>query len=459
MNSYRCFDTASRRRFFARVLFCHSIATALVLPAYAQPVGGQVSAGTGTIDQTVANTTTINQATQNLAINWQSFDIGRSEAVQFVQPNSSSIALNRVLGQNPTSILGSLSANGQVFVLNPNGVLFGSTAQVNVGGLVASTLNLSDTDFMAGRNSFSNAGAAGTVVNQGTLTAAQGGYIALLAPEVRNEGIITATLGTALLGAGDKVTLNLNNGSLLSYTIDQGSLNALAENRQLVQADGGQVYMSAKAADALSTAVVNNTGIIEARTLQNHNGTISLMGDMQTGQVNVGGTLDASAPNGGDGGFIETSAAHVKVANDAKVTTSAPNGSSGTWLIDPNDYTIASSSGDITGATLSTNLGLGNVTILSDNGGAGTAGDINVNDGVAWTANTTLTLSAFHDVNVTQLIDANVGATGAGSVVLRADNTGTGPGADADSLMASSMMRSCAVCRISARKFCEPAKM
>ena len=107
--------------------------------------------GTG-IDQTVANTTTVNQSTQNLAINWSSFDIASTETVNFIQPNASSIALNRVLGQNPTSILGSLNANGQVFVLNPNGVLFGTTAQVNVGGLVASTLSLSDTDFMAGNN-------------------------------------------------------------------------------------------------------------------------------------------------------------------------------------------------------------------------------------------------------------------------------------------------------------------
>ena len=308
MNSYRCFNTASRRRFFARVLFCHSIATALVLPAYAQPVGGQVSAGAGTIDQTVANTTTINQTTQNLAINWQSFDIGqqRSRAAS-TNPTHRPSPSTAFSARIPASILGSLSANGQVFVLNPNGVLFGAGSQVNVGGLVASTLSLSDADFMAGKYGFSNGGTAGSVVNQGALTAAQGGYIALLAPEVRNEGIITATLGTALLGAGDKVTLNLNNGSLLSYTTDQGSLNALAENKQLIQADGGQVFMSAKAADALSTAVVNNTGIIEARTMQNVGGVIKLMGDMQTGTVNVGGTLDASAPNGGNGGFIETS--------------------------------------------------------------------------------------------------------------------------------------------------------
>ncbi|HTN94301.1 MAG TPA: YDG domain-containing protein [Gallionella sp.] len=415
----------------------------LVLPAYAQPVGGVVSAGTGTIDQSVANTTTVNQTTQNLAINWQSFNTISSETVQFTQPGASSIALNRVLDGNPTSFFGSLSANGQVFVLNPNGVLFGSTAQVNVGGLVASTLSLSDTDFMAGNNVFTNVGAVGTVDNQGTLNAASGGYVALLGPAISNNGTITAPSGVALLGAGDQVTLTVSNGSLLSYSIDQGTLNALAENNQLIQADGGQVILSAKAADTLSTAVVNNTGIVEAHTIQNVGGIIKLMSDMQNGSVNVGGTLDASAPNGGNGGLIETSAAHVKIADGSNVTTAAPQGLAGNWLIDPYDFTIAATGGDITGAALSTALGVGAVTIQTAAGsatctgatcGTGNAagiGDIIVNDPIAWTANTTLTLSAYHDVNVNQIIDASVGATGAGSVVLRADNTGNGPGAAA----------------------------
>jgi len=265
-------------------------ALALMAPlAYAAPGGGQITAGTGAIAQTGVSTT-ITQQSQHLAIDWQSFGIAANEAVRFNQPNAAAIALNRVLGQDPSQIFGSLGANGQVFILNPNGVLFGSTAQVNVGGLVASTLGLSNADFIAGNYRFSNNASRASIVNQGALTAAHGGYIALLAPEVRNEGAITATLGTALLAAGDKVTLNLNNGSLLSYTIDQGALNALAENKQLIRADGGQVYMTAKAADALSTSVVNHTGIIEARTVQNIGGTILLVGD----EVRVSGTLDAT---------------------------------------------------------------------------------------------------------------------------------------------------------------------
>lgn len=394
--------------------------------ATAEPTGGQVSAGAGTIAQ-AGTTTTITQSSQNLAINWQSFGIAANEAVNFAQPNTSAIALNRVTGQNPSSILGSLSANGQVFILNPNGVLFGAGSQVNVGGLVASTLNLSDADLMAGKHVFGTplpqAGdgqVRGSVVNQGTLTAAQSGYIALLAPEVRNEGVISATLGTALLAAGDKVTLNLNNGSLLSYSIDQGSLNALAENKQLIQADGGQVFMSVKAANALSTAMVNNTGIIEARTVQNVAGVIMLMGDMQVGTVSVGGTLDASAPNGGNGGFVETSAAHVKVADATQINTTAPQGISGTWLIDPTDYFIGV---DISAATLASNLSAGNITIQTIAAGAGN-GDIFVNVPVTWSSSNKLTLNAYRDIN----FNASITNSAGGSLVLRSDMTGTGSG-------------------------------
>ncbi|WP_210546922.1 filamentous hemagglutinin N-terminal domain-containing protein [Rhodoferax sp. PAMC 29310] len=407
--------------------------------AQAGPTGGQVSAGAATITQVGLNTT-INQTSANLAINWQDFSVTANEAVRFNQPSATAVALNRVIGQNPSQILGSLSANGQVFVINPNGVLFGTGAQVNVGGLVASTLGLSDADLVAGSYTFNSYSgmADGRIVNKGTLTAAQSGYIALLAPEVRNEGVISATLGTALLAAGNKVSLNLNNGSLLSYNIDQGAVNALADNQQLIQADGGQVFMSATAANALTTAVVNNTGIVQAQTVQNVGGVIKLMGDMDTGSVNVAGTLDASAPAGGNGGFIETSAAHVKIANDARITTLAASGLNGTWLIDPVDFTIAANGGDITGTALGTLLASNSVTIQTATGtntatnlygGSGSNGDIFVNDVVSWSANTALTLNAWRNININQTITAS-GATGSlalqyGQGTIASGNTAT----------------------------------
>src|SRR5947209_8535859 len=153
--------------------------------SFALPTGGVVSAGGATISP---DGSTINQSTANVAINWQSFSIGQGQAVRFIQPSASAVALNRVLGPDASSILGSLSANGKVFLVNPNGVLFGQGAQVNVGGLVASTRNITDADFMAGNYRFTGSG-SGQVVNQGTINA-DGGYVALLGANVSNEGTI-----------------------------------------------------------------------------------------------------------------------------------------------------------------------------------------------------------------------------------------------------------------------------
>lgn len=298
--------------------------TALFSPAaLAGPEGGQITAGSGSIGYYGA-TTNINQSSQNLAINWNSFNVAPSETVNFHQPNSSAIALNRILGQDPSQIFGKINANGQVFILNPNGVLFGQGAQVNAGGIVASVHDLSDEKFMAGDYKFANGEGRGSVVNQGSLSAAEGGYVALLAPEARNEGIISARLGTAVIAAGNEVSLNLDNGTLVSYSIDKGSLNALAENKQLVTADGGHVYMTAKAADEIGKASVNNTGIIEARTVENRGGKIILGGGVKT-DVKIAGTLDASAASG-KGGTIVTTGEKVILEETAKINASGAHG-------------------------------------------------------------------------------------------------------------------------------------
>ncbi|SFU52012.1 Extended Signal Peptide of Type V secretion system [Polaromonas sp. YR568] len=297
----------------------------------ADAANASVSAGAGNVS-TLGNTTTINQASQRLAIDWTSLSTAAQEALIFNQPNAAAIALNRITGSSPSELLGSLTANGQVFILNPNGVLFGAGSQVNVGGLVASTLSMSNADFMAGRHVFTGSGSSGSVVNKGTLTAADGGYIALLAPEVRNEGVIAARLGVALLAAGNKVTLNIDNGNLLGYSIDQAALNALADNRHLIQADGGQVFLTASATDALLRTVVNNSGIIEAKTLNNQGGVIRLEGG-DSGVVHVGGTLDASGKGAGErGGKVQITGDKVGLFDGASVDVSGDAGG-GTALI------------------------------------------------------------------------------------------------------------------------------
>ncbi|MCK9364982.1 MAG: filamentous hemagglutinin N-terminal domain-containing protein [Syntrophales bacterium] len=299
--------------------------------AYALPEGGVVTKGGASISNG-AGSTTIIQSTPNAAINWQSFNIGQREAVRFMQPSRSSVALNRVLGSDPSNILGSLSANGQVFLLNPNGVLFGKEAQVNVGGLVASTLNITDGDFMAGRYQFS-ATNNGTIFNQGSITAADGGQVALLGASVSNEGVISAKLGTVVLAAGNAVTLDVVGDGLLNVTVNQGAVNALVQNGGLIQADGGQVVLTAQSAGNLLRSAVNNTGVIQAQAVENHNGTIILLGDMRSGTVNVSGVLDSSGAGAGQtGGKVTVTGRHVGLFDNAKIAASGDAGG-GTVLV------------------------------------------------------------------------------------------------------------------------------
>jgi trimeric autotransporter adhesin len=383
------------------------------------PTGGKIVSGKGNITQS-GDTTTVDQSSQTLSINWASFNIAPQDTVDFVQPNASAVAVNRIAGNNGSVILGHLDANGQVYLINPNGIVFGKGSEVNVGGLVASTLALNGDP---SGNSVSLSGtSSASVTNEGTINAASGGYVALLANKVSNTGVITAQLGTVALGAGNALTLTFSGNNLVHLQVDQSVLKTLVQNGGLIQADGGQVILSAGAKNAVLASVVNNTGVIEARTVENHEGTITLLGGMQAGTVEVAGTLDASAPNGGDGGFIETSAAQVEVADGAKISTVAPHGLYGSWFIDPHDFTVAASGGDISGAMLSSELAISFVMIDSSAGKTLGNGNVNVDDTVSWTANTTLTLTASNNVN----INSNLTATGSMAALAIKPNTANG---------------------------------
>jgi len=228
--------------------------------------------------------------------------------------------------------------------------------------------------------------------------------VALIAAKITNVGQINAERGKVLMGAGSKVRLDL--GGPVKIEVEEGALDALIEQGGGVRADGGLVYLTAKAVGQLTTTVINHTGITEARTLATgEQGQIYLMGDMAIGRTQVGGTLDASAPHGGDGGFVETSAAKVSFADDVKITTAAPMGKTGQWLIDPFDFTVASTGGDITGAALSSLLANNSITIQTADsptagGASGTNGDIFVNDGVTWSSGNTLKLSAYRSIEI-----------------------------------------------------------
>lgn len=205
---------------FATAIFIGVAGSAAAVEPNALPAGERITAGTGSITRD-NNSLRVDQQTSRLIVNWDSFNIGANAQVNFVQPSASAVALNRVVGTDASQIFGRLSANGQVFLINPNGVLFGDSARVDVGGLVASTLNIGDGDFLAGRYRFQQEGARGAVVNRGEIRAADGGYIALLAPEVRNEGVLTARLGTVALGAGEQMTLDMDGDGLLRLAVNE----------------------------------------------------------------------------------------------------------------------------------------------------------------------------------------------------------------------------------------------
>lgn len=378
-------------------------------PATAAPQGGSVVSGSATITSS-GDTTNINQSSDKAIINWQSFSIGKPETVNFHQPGSSSVTLNRVVGNEQSVIDGVLNANGKVFLVNSAGVLIGAGASINTAGFAASTLNISNEDFAKGNYVFSgstNGATPGDVINLGTITATggAGGYVVLLGRTVSNQGAITATKGTVALAGGSKVTLNFGGNSLLSVSVDEGVLNALVENKQAIYADGGVVILTAKAADDLLSAQVNNTGLIQARTVDDLKGSITLYA--HGGTTAVDGTLDASAPTGGDGGFVETSGDRVKIADTARILTRSATGANGNWLVDPTDFTIAASGGDMTGTYLSNYLNSqGNYTVQSSAGGGGTGGNVTVNDAITWNAANTLTISAANNIVINKAITA-----------------------------------------------------
>lgn len=379
-------------------------------PAYALPTGQNIVSGQGNIS-TSGQQMTINQQSDKLITQWDSFSVGGNESVTFHQPGSSSVALNRVVGVNGSDIQGKIDANGKVFLVNPNGVVFGKNAQVNVGGLVASTRDISNADFLAGKNRFVGKSQA-EVRNDGTLTAAQAGSVALLGARVSNQGVIQAQMGSIALGAGDDITLNFDGNKLLNLQVDGAAVNALVQNGGLLKAEGGQVLMTAKAASDVLQTVVNNQGTITATTLSNQAGRIVLDGG-NSGVVNVAGTLDASAA-AGNGGVVETKGARVAVQPAARVTTLAANGKTGSWQIAAAEVNVAET-GAIKGETLSATLANSNIELVS------TQGSVSVSAPVEWRSGNKLTLTSERaGVN----INAPLKATGSGAGLALNHKTG-----------------------------------
>src|SRR6056300_1341127 len=323
------------------------------------PTDPNVTHGTAEISQG-ANQLTIDQQTDKLITNWSSFNIGSDAKVQFNQPSSNSSALNHVNSADPSYIYGSLEANGKVILINPNGVIFSKGSRVDVGAIVASSLKLSDENFLKDNFVFEKDGIAGMVENRGTIKAFEGGTVALISSIVKNNGTIETPNGSTALLAGEKVTLNLNYNQLISYTIDGGTLNGLVENNNAIVANNGQVILSARGLDAVRKSVVNNDGIIEAKGINTEGGKIFLEGDEIT--VKSNSTLNASGDNGGGqilvGGSWQNSdptiyqATTTTIEEGATLNASANNTGNGgeivVWSDITNDQSITKVQGKLT---------------------------------------------------------------------------------------------------------------
>ncbi len=307
--------------------------------AQALPTGGNVVGGSGTISQTSANQLTINQNSATLSIDWQSFSVGAGNIVRFIQPDSSSLALNRVIGPDPSMIFGSIQANGRVVIMNPAGIFFGPTAMVDVNGLVATTSRMSQADFLAGNLNFSIAGDVNArVINEGFVNVAQGGFAVLSAAAVENKGTIVAQGGTVVLAGTPTFTLDFFGDGLLKFastgTVNQAptGANALVENSGTIQADGGRVLMTARAARDVINNVINVTGIVEARSARIENGEIVIDGG-ENGTTVVAGRLDVSG-NEADakGGNVTVLGGRVELAAGTDIRASGEAGG-GTVLV------------------------------------------------------------------------------------------------------------------------------
>jgi filamentous haemagglutinin family N-terminal domain len=228
--------------------------------ASAAPTGGNVVGGSGAIEQSGLNTT-ITQETDRLAVDWASFNVATNERVEFVQPNESAIALNRILDMNGSQILGRIDANGQVILMNPNGVFFGADATVNVGSLVATGLAIDTSDFMNGDLLLrATEDGAGTVINRGLINAATGGNVALIGKQVTNSGLISADLGHVVLASGNAAVVTFDDQGLIGVRVDEAALEQEVgvNNSGFVEAAGGKILLTASVSEDLFSRAVNS---------------------------------------------------------------------------------------------------------------------------------------------------------------------------------------------------------
>ncbi len=424
------------------VLVAQSVSPAAAQPApSARPLGGQVVAGAASI-ATAPTSTTITQSSNRAAIDWTSYNVGSNQTVTYQQPSPTAVTLNRVTGGDPSAIAGKITANGQVVLTNPNGITFYEGAQVNAQSVVVSAAGITNQNFMAGKMVFDQAASPNARIdNRGTITVKQAGLAALVGPSVANSGTINARLGQVVLAGAATHTLDMYGDGLVSIDVTKQVLTApagpggkpvtaLVTNTGLIQADGGVVQLSAKAADGVVQTLVRAGGHIQANTVGTRTGRIEIAGT--GGSVVVEGRLsaDGRAP-GSTGGQImvagsdtTTLAAGSHVSADghgggglvAVGTTLARAAGSGPAPSGTSARTVVASSARVTANATAQGNG-GRVTVLSTQSTT-VAGAVAARGGKAGGDGGTIELSGQQGFALTGTADTAAPHGAVGNVVL-----------------------------------------
>ncbi|MFN0184908.1 MAG: beta strand repeat-containing protein, partial [Aquabacterium sp.] len=363
-----------RRRGRQPALHRIGLAAVLVLsgaPAWTLPTGANTVAGQVSVSNQGPNAQTINQGSQKAIIDWQSFSIGAGERVNIIQPSAQATLLNRVIGYDPSRILGQMQSNGRVFLVNPYGIVFGAGARIDVGGLVASTLDIGNTDFMAGRFSLTaNGQTESSIVNEGVITT-RAGTVVMVAPQVSNSGTIEANGGRIGLAAANNALVDLDGDGLVFLSVDGNQATNRLNQVGRLQADAGSIELRAAARAAMADTVLNLEGVVQARSMGLRNGRVFIDGG-DSGITNVNGTVDVSGRAAGERGGDARLLGHNVMLNDAAVVDAAGSTGGGTVLVGGNwqgqgpernaDQTIMRSKASIDASA--TDMGDGGTVVL-----------------------------------------------------------------------------------------------
>ena len=444
------------------ICYTTSLAVALscVLPplAFANPQGGTVSAGQATISGS-GTTLDVNQSSNKVVIDWRGFDIAPGEVTQFYQPSSNAIALNRVNSNNASQINGTLTANGNIIIINQNGVVFGSGAKVDVNGLVATTANISNDAFMnaTGPLTFDQPGNPNaSIINNGTITAAQAGLVGLVAPNVINNGVITAKLGKIQLASGDTATVDMYGDGLMEVAVSDQVKSQLVANTGVIQADGGTIALTAAAGNNIINSLITNSGVLQAQSVSQQNGEILIYAEGSnavpgnvaankgqaagTSTVVVSGTLDASGYGPGQtGGTIQILGDNVGVLAGAVIDASGDTGGGnikiggdfhGAGNTPTAEATVVQSGATINANAITSGNG-GNVTVWSDNY-TNFAGNIEAKGGAQSGNGGFVETSGKINLQMNGNVDASASKGAAGNWLMDPEDVTISTGADSD---------------------------